>query len=400
MRRIFIILFLLAASFSASAQKKIAILETRSADGSVANGYLTMVSSNLETGIINNKEYMAYNRAQVATLLKEHNFQRSGMVNDEEIRQLGKMAGVDYVLASEAVLLDGRQLFVTAKVLNVETGQYDMSDNELMDYNPVAVQAGCKSLAYKLLHGGSLPQMTTPPPSTPASGNDNAEAYIAGRNVGLPQPNKNIAARGGLSAYWTFDDGTCKDITGNDMGGNIMGDVKYINETSNGYGKALQLKGPGNKDRYFFSPQLFNTDIFTVSFWAKDFSSGNLMKMFKDTYHFVNFAVDNKTFSFKIYSTNGYHECKYNFSCSASSYIASGWHHFVLSVNKGDSKLYIDGSLVDQGNANYDGHSYFEGSTKLYFGAGGPAMKLDNVRIYDRYILSSDEVKQIYESEK
>lgn len=399
MKKFFVVSFFLVASLSITAiaqTKSVAILETYSADGSVANGYLIMVSSNIETGIIRNKEYVAFNRAQLASLLKEHNFQRSGMVNDEEIRQLGRMAGVDYVLASEAVLLEGKQLFVTAKVLNVETGQYDMSDNELMDYNPAAVQAGCKNLAYKLLHGGSMPQVTNPPPSQSTYGDDNTESYITGRNAGLPQPKTGIAVKEGLTAYWTFDGGSYQDATGNGNNGNAFGSVKYINDTPNGYGKALQLMGPGSVDRYFFSPQMFNTDIFSIAFWAKDFSTGNLFKMFKDTYHFVNFAVDNKSSRFKLYSTDGYYEGKYEFSCQAHEYLASGWHHFVITFNGGNTQLYIDGSLVDQGQVG----NHYRGSTKIYFGAGGPPMKVDNIRIYDRYVLSSEKVKSIYESEK
>ena len=154
----YIIVMLSVVSMAAMAQtKSVAILETYCADNSISSAYLMMIGSNLETGIIKNPQYTAYNRAQVNALISEHKFQRSGLVNDSEIRRLGQMAGVDYVLASEAALLE-KQVFVTAKVLNVETGQYEMSDNELMDFNPSAIQRGCQNLAAKLLGGGSTPQ--------------------------------------------------------------------------------------------------------------------------------------------------------------------------------------------------------------------------------------------------
>lgn len=387
----FFLAFVCLALSAMGQRKSVAILETYCAEDNIGKAYLIMIGSNIETGIINNPQYSAYNRAQIQAIIKEHNFQTSGMVNDNEVRRLGQMAGVDYVLASEAALV-GQQVFVTAKVLNVETGSYEMSANALMDFNPAAIQTGCENLAVDLLNGGKKPVLRRVIPSSESPVSENA---IAGRNAGLPQPNRKIAVKSGLTAYWTFDDGTGKDVTDNGYDGRTMGDIKFITDTPNGYGKALQLLGPGSADRYFFSPYEFSTRTITISFWVKDFSTGNFFKMFNDTYHFVNFCSDNSTRKFKIYSTNGYHEGKYPFSCDASGMMSSGWHHIAIAIQDGQTWLYIDGTLVDQGNG-----SFYQGKTKVYFGAGGPPMKLDNLRIYDNLVLSAKDIKQIYESEK
>ena len=381
----FLMLALLSVSVMAQ-RKSVAILETFCAEDNIGKAYLIMIGSNIETGIINNPQYTAYNRAQIQSIIKEHNFQTSGLVNDNEVRRLGQMVGVDYVLASEAALV-GQQVFVTAKVLNVETGSYEMSANALMDFNPAAIQAGCENLAVDLLNGGKKP---APRSSAPTGYTSVASNPIAGRGAGLPQPNRKIAVKGGLTAYWTFDDGTGKDATDNGYDGRVMGDITFITDTPNGYGRALQLLGPGSADRYFFSPYEFNTRTTTILFWVKDFSTGNFFKMFNDTYHFVNFCADNNTRKFKIYSTNGYHEGKYPFSCDASSMMSSGWHHVAIAMQNGQAWLYIDGALVDQSKGDF-----YQGKTKVYFGAGGPPMKLDNLRIYDNLILSAKDIKQI-----
>ena len=132
MKKFFILLFVTCLYIVSFAQnKKIAILETSCRENNISSGYLMMIGSNIETGIIKNPNYTAFNRTQVDELLQELNFQQSGLVKDSDIRKIGQMAGVDYVLVSEAVKLED-DLFVTAKVLNVESGKYEMSANELI----------------------------------------------------------------------------------------------------------------------------------------------------------------------------------------------------------------------------------------------------------------------------
>ena len=74
-------------------RKSVAILETYCADNSLNSSYLMMIGSSIETGIIKNPNYTAYNRAQLKSLMTEHEFQRSGIVPDEQIKRLGQMAG-------------------------------------------------------------------------------------------------------------------------------------------------------------------------------------------------------------------------------------------------------------------------------------------------------------------
>lgn len=394
---------MLCMSFTLMAQRKsVAILETYCADGKLSSAYLMMIGSNIETGIIKNPGYTAYNRAQLKAILNEHSFQRSGMVPDDQIRELGRVAGVDYVLASEAALLD-QQVFVTAKVLNVETGQYEMSDNELMDYNPSAIQRGCQNLAAKLLGGGSTPQEVHAQSTNPVSNSDYQATNISGRNVGLPQPNKDVAVKAGLVAYWTFDNGNADDATDNGYDGNLVGSPKFINETPNGYGKAILLQA--SRDQCLMIPHNIigkSNGHWTLCFWIKDFGAG-LIFAGGDGPSPIKFGCSAKGYLNLFEAGYATVADGYNFSCDARTLQASGWHHITYSFGNGIHYLYVDGRMVDKIQF-YDGSNpkvVFGGHVEGFLGGSynSSSFKLDNVRFYSRELTIS-EIKQIYNSEK
>lgn len=394
-KRIMLLLAIVCFISAAVAQRKsIAILETYCAEGNISNAYLMMIGSNIETGIIKNPSYTAYNRAQVRALMSEHKFERSGLVKDEDIRELGKMAGVDYVLASEAALLEN-QVFVTAKVLNVVSGRYEMSDNELMDYNPSAIQRGCQNLAAKLLGGGSTPKEIRPTSTNPVSNSDYQATNISGRNVGLPQPNKDIVVKEGLLAYWNFDNGNSNDATDNGYDANLIGNPKFINETPNGYGKALLLQAA--KNQRMIVPYNLIPATFTMCFWVKDFGRGLFFA--EPEGRGLGVGYDGR-----IGFLRGSSEALM-FDYNSIDIQSSGWHHIAIVVRSsnryGDTvfQLFIDGKKVDEqtGWYGYD-------SSKFQFGGTirkVPSMsfKVDNIRIYSR-LLNINEIKQIYNSEK
>lgn len=110
---------------AASAQtpvKKVAILETVDKMGNVPYGVLLQVRSSLTYAISSNAGYEGYDRVDMAAITGEQNFQRTGMVSDEQIKRLGEMTGAAYVLIAEAALYDDQNIIIAAKILDVETG--------------------------------------------------------------------------------------------------------------------------------------------------------------------------------------------------------------------------------------------------------------------------------------
>ena len=160
MKKHFLItLVLMAFAMAATAQtKRIAILETIDKEDKVPYAVEVMVRSNLTKVISNTEGYEGYDRVNISQIMDEHDFERTGLVNEEQIRRLGEIAGADYLLISEAVKFDESNIFVTAKILNVESAKTEGSENALMGMTAQDIQHGCESLANRLL---GLPDPTT-----------------------------------------------------------------------------------------------------------------------------------------------------------------------------------------------------------------------------------------------
>ena len=131
--------------------KKVAILETVDRDGSVSYAHKLMLRANLAKAITNTIGYEAYDRTDMDQIVSEQNFQRTGMVSDDQIKQIGIMTGASYVLIAEAARVDDENLFITAKIVNVESAKTERTENALMSINANEIQLGCESMAYKLL---------------------------------------------------------------------------------------------------------------------------------------------------------------------------------------------------------------------------------------------------------
>ena len=152
MKKALSVLFALIIGLTASAQiKRIAILETIDKEDKVPYAIEVMVRSNLTKVISNTPGYEGYDRVNISQIMDEHDFERTGLVNEEQIRRLGEISGADYILVSEAVKFDESNIFVTAKILNVESAKTESSENALMGMTAQDIQHGCESLANRLL---------------------------------------------------------------------------------------------------------------------------------------------------------------------------------------------------------------------------------------------------------
>ena len=150
MRKLLIIL-LSALSLTAFAQggKTVAVLDPICRDNSVNAFFKQMVRGAMESAVTASEEYEAYDRAAFDMIQKEQAFQRTGAVNDSQIKQMGEMAGVDYVLVSEVTAYEG-YLSAIVKILNVTTGKYDKSTDDYTELKPESVKGKCKEMASSL----------------------------------------------------------------------------------------------------------------------------------------------------------------------------------------------------------------------------------------------------------
>jgi hypothetical protein len=143
------------AGVSSAQNKKVAVMETKNIAG-VTSMECTMIRGSMESAVVNSSEYEGYSRTDFDFIIQEHQFERSGTVDDSQIRELGKMAGVQYILVTEA----GKQagfFYILAKILDVETGQFMKSVNDLCDAIPTDIKETCDYIGMQLLGGdGSM----------------------------------------------------------------------------------------------------------------------------------------------------------------------------------------------------------------------------------------------------
>ena len=143
-------LCLLALGSFAQETMKIAILEPIDREGKLSYSQKLMLRSNLAKAVTNTEGYEAYDRSDVDAIMGEQDFQRTGMVSDDQIRKLGEMTGVSYILVSEGALTEDKRMILAVKLLNVETARVEMTDNIIMKTSTDDMLRGCETLAANL----------------------------------------------------------------------------------------------------------------------------------------------------------------------------------------------------------------------------------------------------------
>ena len=136
-------------------QKKIALLEPRVGDGStnVSGMEKAMVRGELRKAIVNHTGYEAFTRADIDKLMSEQDFQRTGMVSDDQIKRIGVMSGADYICVS-TLNKTNTEFYLEAYLVNVESAQIsnpasqygELVGGKLANMLPV-----CQALAQELL---------------------------------------------------------------------------------------------------------------------------------------------------------------------------------------------------------------------------------------------------------
>ena len=94
MKRLLLIAVLLlmmpVVIYAQDTEKKIAILEIVDRDENVSQGMKLMLRSRLTAAVTATQGYVGLDRVDMDAVLAEHNFQRSGIVAEKYIKQLGE----------------------------------------------------------------------------------------------------------------------------------------------------------------------------------------------------------------------------------------------------------------------------------------------------------------------
>lgn len=106
--------------------------------------------SSLTTAVTHIPGYKGYERtkADIAKILGEHEFQRTGLVDEESAKRVGKMESAQYVLVSKVGRMSNGKLLITAKLSDVEFGEITESAQVTTTIDDI--ENGCRELAEKL----------------------------------------------------------------------------------------------------------------------------------------------------------------------------------------------------------------------------------------------------------
>lgn len=136
--KLFVLLSYLAITNFIYAQDVKTIAVYVSGDDSISQTIKQIVGSQFVIGIVNTKGYSAIERTSdfLKELRREHNYQRSGFVDDEQIKIIGKEMGVDLVCAINLTHSDDI-LHIEAHLLEVETAKIIAGNNALTKLNDI-----------------------------------------------------------------------------------------------------------------------------------------------------------------------------------------------------------------------------------------------------------------------
>ena len=145
----------MVSGMSVSAQdtriRRVAVLDIMDNEEVFSNGIKLMIRSKLSSAITNTPGYEGYDRVDIASIMNEQEFQRTGLVSDSQIKRLGEMTGADYILTSEVARFDNNHVIITAKILNVESAKLERVSDITTTTDIETLEKCCRTFVEKLL---------------------------------------------------------------------------------------------------------------------------------------------------------------------------------------------------------------------------------------------------------
>ncbi|MDP2951273.1 MAG: LamG-like jellyroll fold domain-containing protein [bacterium] len=183
-----------------------------------------------------------------------------------------------------------------------------------------------------------------------------------------------------VAGQWTFDDGTAKDVSGNNNNGTIYG----ASSVDGVMGKAMSFDGSGD---YIITPTKVESES-TITAWTKTVTANNRML----------WCIDHDSHGPDLYFAcgkillNTWDGCSNPFCDIPVNALDNNWHHYVVVIAPNNTKLYFDGKLC--GSASYKdpaGTSFYISSGIGYDWNG----VIDDVAIYSE-AFTVTQIQQLY----
>src|SRR6056297_884717 len=135
--------------------ERIAVLDSLVDEG-VDRSVQIPVTEKLIEVFVRRTEYTVIDRTDVQSVLSEKNFQLSGMVKTEEVREVGQYLGADLICLAKVSLV-GQTYFLSVKMIDVKNGTIIGQATDESRGSVEIVLRLAETTAVKLLEGnGSL----------------------------------------------------------------------------------------------------------------------------------------------------------------------------------------------------------------------------------------------------
>ena len=198
----------------------------------------------------------------------------------------------------------------------------------------------------------------------------------------------------GLVAIYTLNEADIDGKVVKDVfGGNdaeLVGSLKSVEGATDATGEALEFEGKA--ENFIQIPELGEFEHVSIECYALEAQFGGIQGIVS-TWQWaagkVHFKFEGN--QIQVHKNDG---VKIRLNAEADT-----WYHIIYTSNTKDNelKLYVDGELVDEGNAGATPELMNERRIGSEHDGRYLIGMIDNVRIYDR-ILEEDEVKQNFES--
>ncbi len=160
-------LILFCLPFAIAAIPKVAVLDLI-VQKDVDQSMVAPVTETVMGEIVASKAYTVLDRAYIDQVLKEKEFQLSGIASDQQVIQAGQYLGADYVVAGKA-LLAGGAYFLVAKMIDVKTGAITAQSSEQAEGKALVLLDMAKTVGKALAAGGSAPEAAASAAPAPAT---------------------------------------------------------------------------------------------------------------------------------------------------------------------------------------------------------------------------------------
>jgi len=117
----FIWILFIPLSVIAQEARKVAVFDPA---GTVDKSLLEIVREEISAAVVNTKGYMVLERQLINKVLEENRFQESGLVNNDQVSDIGKRMGADYVFVTTISTL-GENYYISCKMIEVATARID-----------------------------------------------------------------------------------------------------------------------------------------------------------------------------------------------------------------------------------------------------------------------------------